>query len=61
MSGLPPPNFDLEKTKRSLRDGYVHYVCGRAIKANIYSSNDVIRGIMIGIIKKDHSKKLLTV
>ena len=39
---MNPPEFNLEKAKASLDySSYADYICGRAIKSNIYESNTV--------------------
>ena len=39
---IPPPEFSLTEAKTQLlNDGSVEYVCGRAIKCNIYGQDDV--------------------
>lgn len=41
MANLPPPSFDINKAKSELRYDYADYVCGRVIKADIYSEDTV--------------------
>ncbi|AKI80656.1 hypothetical protein QJ850_gp043 [Acanthamoeba polyphaga mimivirus] len=38
MSG---PSFDITEAKKELRNGYADYICGRVIKADIYSDDTV--------------------
>lgn len=41
-SNIEPPPFSWEEAKRCMRsDGYLDYVCGRVIKADIYSTDQV--------------------
>ena len=41
-SGIDPPGFSLEGARKELRlDGYADYVCGRAIKTDVYT-NDIV-------------------
>jgi hypothetical protein len=41
MSGLPPPEFDIKRAKSELRNNYADYVCGKVIKADVYSKDSV--------------------
>ena len=41
-TGSEPPTFSFAVAKQQLRhDGYADYVCGRAIKTNIFSGDQV--------------------
>ncbi len=45
LSGLPEPEFDLERAQREIHtDGYVDYVCGRCIKTSVFSKETAIDG-----------------
>lgn len=42
FSIMAPPAFDIVRAKQELhRNGYADYICGRVIKADIYSSDTV--------------------
>lgn len=41
FNGTTPPPFDMTKAKAQIHNGYADYVCGRVIKADIYSENTV--------------------
>ncbi len=41
MAGLPFPAFNINKAKSELRNNYADYICGKVIKADVYSKDTV--------------------
>lgn len=39
MMGIPGATFDITEAKKELRNGYADYICGRVIKADVYSGD----------------------
>jgi hypothetical protein len=38
-TNIPPPQFSLTEAKLQLVSGHADYICGRAIKANVYGGD----------------------